>query len=305
VSDEPKDHHYVPAFYLRAWEDASTGKLMEFRKVTARGEVKVVSKPVSAQSTGYQKHLYSRETEIPGQLDHSFESEFLRYLDEDAAKALRRMLAGDLAIEPEDRKNWARFLVALMMRAPEDIAAYQADFAHLWDNPPEELESWFQNIRPSDAPDTLAALLSTMPQHEREEQRVKALGDALEQNLAIDLLDKLKWSIRRVDTANLPLMTSDRPVVSNFRLGFPDGYLFMPLSPTIIFIAQVGRAPALDVMRDGTDNEVMKFCNRAVVTQAKQYVWASTNRHGAYVRKWIAAAPQRRFVRVRTPSVNT
>jgi Protein of unknown function (DUF4238) len=305
VSDEPKDHHYVPAFYLRAWEDASTSKLMEFRKVTAGGEVKVVSKPVSAQSTGYQKHLYSRETATPGQLDHSFESEFLKYLDEDASKVIRRILAGDLAIEREGRKDWARFLVALMMRAPEDIAAYNAGFDDLWNKPAQELEDWYDRVRLRESPATLAALLSTMPKHEREEQRVKALGEVLEQNRAIGLLDELKWSIRSVDTAKLPLMTSDRPVVTNFRLGFPDGFLFMPLSPKMIFVAQVGRAPELDVMRDGTDNEVMKFCNRAVVMQAQHYVWASTDRHEAYVRRWIGTSPQRRFNSVERAGLHT
>lgn len=301
---EPKDHHYVPAFYLSGWEDTSTGKLTEFRRVAAKGEVKVLSKPVSAQSTGYKKHLYSRETETPGALDHSLESEFMKYLDEDASKVLRRVLSGDLAIEPDARKNWARFLVALMMRAPEDVAAYRVDFEHLWDKPAPELEDWFQSIRPTDAPATLAELLRTMPKHEREEQIVKSIWSVLEQNRAMGLIDNLKWSIRRTDAAKLPLMTSDRPVVTNFRLGFPEGFLFMPLSPSVIFIAQVDRAPALAVLRDGTDNEVMKFCNRAVVAQAKQYVWASTDRHDPYVRKWIGTSPQRRFISVETAGAN-
>lgn len=303
MKHDPKDHHYVPAFYLRGWE-SSTGKLTEFRKIAAKGEVKVLTKPVSAQSTGYQKHLYSRETEVPGELDHSLESEQLKYLDEDASKVLRRVLAGDLAIEPEGRKNWARFLVALMMRAPEDIAAYRADFAHLWDKPAQELDDWYQSIRLPEAPKTLAELFRTIPNHQREEQFVKAIGSNFAQNRAMGLFDQLRWSIRQTNSAKLPLMTSDRPVVTNFRLGHPDGYLFMPLSPTVIFTAQVGRAPALDVMRDGTDNEVMKFSNRAVVTQAQQYVWASTARHDAYVRKWIGIAPQMRFISPETAGAN-
>ncbi|MEZ5796917.1 MAG: hypothetical protein R3D63_05135 [Paracoccaceae bacterium] len=84
--------------------------------------------------------------------------------------------------------------------------------------------------------------------------------------------------------------------MTNFRLGFPDGYLFMPLSPSIIFMAEVGRAPDLDVLRDGRDNEVMKFSNGKIVAQAKRYVWASTDRHEAYVRKWIGTNPQKRLL---------
>ena len=50
----PRDHHFIPAFYLRQWCD-HTGKLIEY--TIKHG--KLISKPVGPNATGYEFDLYA------------------------------------------------------------------------------------------------------------------------------------------------------------------------------------------------------------------------------------------------------
>lgn len=291
MEHDSKDHHYVPAFYLRGWED-SAGKLWEFKK----GDRYFGQSQKSAKATGYHRDLYSYATETPHRRNYSLESGVLKDLDERAAKVLRRLLSGDRTLDPEARTDWARFLIAQLIRTPQDIAAHQRVWNAGLACPPRSEEDWYQAERSAEDPETLAALYSDVPAHELDAARAEALRRSLTANRSISLLSGLSWRIRHLETARLPLMTSDRAVVLNHRLGQPDGFLFLPLSPSVLFMADRGHAPGLSIFRHGSDNEVMRACNRAVVTQAQQYVWASTDQHAGYVKKWIGTAPQRRAI---------
>jgi hypothetical protein len=50
----PRDHHFIPAFYLRQWCD-HTVKLIEY--TIKHG--KLISKPVGPNATGYEFDLYA------------------------------------------------------------------------------------------------------------------------------------------------------------------------------------------------------------------------------------------------------
>ena len=49
----PRDHHFIPAFYLSQWTGLDD-KLVEYTK--KRG--KLIAKPVGPRSTGYETYLY-------------------------------------------------------------------------------------------------------------------------------------------------------------------------------------------------------------------------------------------------------
>lgn len=287
MKHDPKDHHYVPAFYLRAWEN-SVGKLWEFKN----GDRYFGQSQKSAKATGYERDLYSHATATPDQRDYCLESGALKDLDDRAAKVLPRLLSGDTTLDPQARTDWARFLVAQLIRTPQDIAAQ----IRVWNaglaSPPRSEDDWYQVERSTEDPKTLTALYSDVSAHELDAARTEALRRALTGNRSTALLSGLRWRIRHLNDAKLPLMTSDRAVVLNHRLGRPDGFLVLPLSPSALFMADRGNAP----FRHDSDNAVMKACNRKVVEQAHLYVWASTDQHAGYVQKWIGSAPQRRAI---------
>ena len=50
---EPRDHHFIPAFYLSQWAGPK-GKLIEY----SRKHGKVIAKPVGPRATGFETDLY-------------------------------------------------------------------------------------------------------------------------------------------------------------------------------------------------------------------------------------------------------
>ncbi|MDE3079449.1 MAG: DUF4238 domain-containing protein [Paracoccaceae bacterium] len=280
----PKDHHYVPAGYLRAWEHGEASKLIEFKRPIPD---RLASRTVKAKSTGFERHLYSIETGEVGKLDHSFESNYLKYIDEGAAVLLQRMRESDLTFSHDERITWARFVLSLCIRTPEDFSLHREFFEGYWGEPDPVLEARYQDERPPEYPETLSQFLQTVPEHERDKVRLQSLARFLNASDTLKLIVGLRWHVKHFSAADLTLMTSDRPIVSNFRLGFPEGFLFLPIAPDKLFVARAGPALSLGPILGGTDNQAVKFANRAVVRQARRYVWAASQTHEKFVSRWM------------------
>ena len=295
MDHESKDHHYVPAFYLRGWECPSSGKLLEFRRIH---NDKVAKKPVSAKATGFQRHLYSVERAENGELDHSFEGSFMKHLDDDASKVLEKIRNNDFSLSTEERHRWARFVVSLLVRSPEGINGSKETFDHLWVRPGEEHEKWYAEVREEGFPETFREILAQVPKHEKEQERLKSLAHFMDAGEVVNFFVGLKWSFRDVEKANRRLVTSDRPVVTNNRLGHADGFLFLPISPTKVFLVRPRKSSPFASVESETVSNVAKFCNKSVVAQAKQFVWSESDSQEAFIKKWIGSMPAKSFVEI-------
>jgi hypothetical protein len=268
--NEPKDHHYVPAFYLKKWTRAEvSGKLIEFKRVH---QGQVVSKECSERATGYQRFLYSKPTENLTILDHSLESGFLAPLDQKGSNLLNLLLSGSQKLTLEQRDLWAKFIALLMVRSPDEMKVSEEGYGTLLAVAAKEDEEWYQGVRSEECPETFWGFIKGLPEYDIKGMHRDSFIKFSEGEKFIPFLRDLKWTIRKLRNSKLPLLTSDRPVFCNNRLGFPDGLLFMPLNPEIIFFAQPLSARLHPILSCGSDNQVMRFCNEKIVGQANQYV---------------------------------
>ena len=101
----------------------------------------------------------------------------------------------------------------------------------------------------------------------------------------------MKWVVVDVSSAKNTLMTSDRPVVMPHGLDNPDCYIALPISPTKLFIA--AHTDRFKQLKPGHEHVVVKEINKAVVTQAREFVWAVDDTQLAFVRKHMGSAPER------------
>ncbi|MBU3033635.1 DUF4238 domain-containing protein [Tritonibacter mobilis] len=294
--NDPKDHHYVPAFYLREWESPKFGdKLIEFRRLdTPRGKV-LGEKEVSARATGFQKDLYSISTSDPMIKDRSFEKGFLSDLDNRASQVLKHLLSDARVLDESFREQWAQFVVAQMRRSPEEVAASERGYQYAWERPPPELEEWYRQVWVPGLPKTLAEITKDTPKHELQKMQQDSLKDAVRDGLVVRCVRGLNWRTRRLKRAKYSLLTSDRPVFCNNRLSHPDGFLFVPLSPEVVFFAQPQGARAHPIFETGSDNKVVRFCNQIVVGQAHQYVWAADKQQVSFVTRRIGHDRKKSF----------
>lgn len=282
---EPKKHHYIPAFYLRNWEDKDSEKLIEFRSLPN----KLITKEVSAQSTGYESLLYSHPADEAGNLDHSFESEYLSSLDNDAAIALRVITNQHQPFSQAVKTDWSRLIISLMNRSPEDVSAFKECTDYMNSNPSplrkqliSKLSEDFK-IDPQECYNIMAAI----PHHEIMDVAFKSLGSLMEWSQMIPIISSMKWCVRDINNSNYKFLTSDRPILTNRMLATPAGFLALPVAPNRLLIIHGEGSVEAKMLINGSDNEVVRYCNRGVVGAARQYVWSTTRNQEGYIKKWM------------------
>src|SRR5260370_30739780 len=90
----PRDHHFIPAFFLAQWAGPN-GKLIEYTIKYG----KLIAKPVGPRATGFEAQLYSFP-ELPPDVAQFLEQKFFDYADLVAADALKLHLSGSSARWP-------------------------------------------------------------------------------------------------------------------------------------------------------------------------------------------------------------
>jgi hypothetical protein len=205
--NEPIDHHYLPIFYLSRWADEN-GRVVRFER-THSGIVK--AKRVVPKGTAYEPKLYS-VAGLPPEEAHSMEKEFMARLDDQAASALLLLEAGlsEDQWTSGPRSAWSRFVLAQMLRAPEDIA---------------QLKS------------SVREALGQTGHAEDEEFALKVAMGLMDHPLAVQMINAMHWHVIEVPSSLTPLVTSDRPVWMTITLTEPDAYISMPIGPRRLFLA--------------------------------------------------------------------
>lgn len=99
---KPKNHHFLPIFYLKGWCDSS-GQLIRY---TRSYNNQIATKPVYPAQTGYEQYLYTMEG-LPDDRKQIIEKDYMTAkVDTPAAKALRVLLdAGTSALTAEQRET--------------------------------------------------------------------------------------------------------------------------------------------------------------------------------------------------------
>jgi Protein of unknown function (DUF4238) len=121
-------HHYIPVFYLNAWTRAD-GRLTEFSRPNGKD---VKARNTAPKGTGYVRGLY-RLDHLTGDAAEAYERLFFATVD-NTAKDNRDILLERRPVRFDDRSRsaWARFVLGLLFRNPERIAAtrkYIEDFS--------------------------------------------------------------------------------------------------------------------------------------------------------------------------------
>ena len=114
-------HHYIPRFLLRGWENGKDKKLSQMRWI--RGQI--AEKRYKAKSVANERHLYSMK-KFSEEPNPEIEPKFMsKHVDDPAAIVHKVLIAtGFDGMSEDQRCTWTLFLVSLVFRGPgavEDI----------------------------------------------------------------------------------------------------------------------------------------------------------------------------------------
>jgi Protein of unknown function (DUF4238) len=275
-------HHYIPVFYLRQWASADK-RVCVMRKVQSGLWVD----RLSPKGTGYKKDLYRIENVSP-ELAQSFESEFLKLTDTHASEALAKLLHRGSTWTDDLRSAWARFILSLLFRNPENVSRIRDHILEMWRVGFELYRNNYNPAEHNNAPFEEYQAQHPVP-HVEAAQFLKETID--NERIALDLM-RMHWHVKPLEKSRTLLMTSDRPFDMP-HLGSPNAYLALPIGPRHLFIAT--RKP--DFVRRYIDplshTAIARTSNKQIVRQAREYVWAFDEDSSDFVKKHICTLPDR------------
>lgn len=288
MQNPPKFHHYIPSFYQSRFL-GSDDKLGRYSK--PYGD-KLHYKRVYPTTSGAEDNLYS-DPVAPKDTAQEMESGFMSPLDSLAHEALSMIEAGDSRInrESKPRSAWSRFLMSLMMRMPDDIAALKSGLSEEWARHMPELEAAYQAKKEPGWPENFVEYMDTRQPQEMQSWAISIAPTLIDHELIGDLINNMRWFIREI-SGDQEFLTSDRPLISLYEFKAHDSYIMLPVGPKRLFVA-VNNLETQQRIESHNPEGWIASMNAAVVGAAKQFVFSSDDSQRDFVQKHFGKKPRK------------
>jgi hypothetical protein len=279
MSNKPRDHHYIPVFYLKQWCELDK-KLVEY--TVKHGHF--IAKPIGPKGTGFQTDLYAFP-ELPPDTAQHMEDVFLKYVDNTASLALQMLLKGNGHWTNELRSGWSRFLISLIIRHPDIMLELRAGAAASWKKTGPSSQARYEKLKEPHFPATFDEYVSSVDPLIPPKVALNAIIKAFDSQRLGTQISRMHWAVIDLSKASHQLVTSDRPVQYQ-NLARETGFIAVPIGPTKLFIA-ANSAQSISSTRAKKAEYVVKEVNRGVVSRARRFVFAHDQSQADFVKKYI------------------
>ncbi len=281
-------HHYIPEFYLKRW-CCSDGYLTQFSKPF--GDLVKPHRRFPSE-TGFVKKLYMLEG-VPRDRSALLEENFFKPIDDRAAVVLRKIESGQNSFDGEERVAWTQFIVSLLFRHPEGIAAVKSRLHDtLVITSPSAEWRWHRQRKPEEPSTLRAAMRRDIERDPAQVQRqaLKIVADLAASERIGSLIAKMWWGTFQLPLGAGIMFSSDRPVLKFGGLGDSGCHIFMPIGPRRVFWAANSRDMSNTIMIRSFAR-IVSLVNESIVRRAVRYVYATTDTRLAYVQENMGAEP--------------
>ena len=261
-------HHFIPCFYSKRWA-LNAGNLCEFSKPYDL----IKARRTSPKGTGYVRGGYALHNVALDEVNR-LEERFYKPVDTRAADALALLEAGvsDSDWPPRLREAWTRFVFSLLLRMPEDMAILEASYAHELAYLTQQQEREYAVRRLRSWLPSLAAAIEMLNVEEAAGQAKEMATKRMQKSRISENMSALHWTTIDVYTANRALLTSDRPVQCNGKLGDRSTTLILPIGPDRLFVAAWSKSH-LEMIRQRSPDRLVSRSNQAVARAADRFVY--------------------------------
>lgn len=282
VADETKppkqDHHFIPCFYSKRW--AGPELLCEF----SRPYDIVKPRRTSPKGTGYVPRLYAIDDEQVHR-QNRLEDEFYKPVDTRAADALG-LIENDIRNAdwpPALRRAWSSFVMSLLLRMPQDMAlveaSYRREFAYLT----ADQRRQYAAKRKSGWPATLSDAVGGLNDQAAAGQGKELITRLVTNPRIAGKIEAMHWRALDVSAAREKVLTSDRRVHLNGKLGDVKTTIILPIGPGRLFVAAASEKRVDEIAAKGADRLVARS-NQIVTRSAEAYVYGQDDSALDFVR---------------------
>lgn len=288
---EPIDHHYVPRFYLSRWA-GEDGKICRY-SIPFGTEIK--TERVSPKGTAFEPHLYNF---LEGSPDSSqnLELDLMKQIDNDAAIVLEKLEMGTIPAKTSPlRKSWAKFLIAQLLRSPEDVEQLKYSVEEEWTKAEPAIRQKFRQIRQVVDPiDYVEFMEQKFP------NQLNTLTYDIAKNIYVhdgisNLYAQCEWSVIEFSDQAYKLLTSDRPIWSTATMTQDDDFLWLTIGPKKLFILAPNRE-IIKQLKLRPRNQLAKTINGLVAEHAVKFVFGADDKMRTFVTKYFATKRHSSFL---------
>ena len=134
--------------------------------------------------------------------------------------------------------GWCQFLYSLIVRTPEHLAIITEKLKTMDALAVvESIRDIYPNIRGPKDPETFDEYKAAFALNPIEVPATRVLPKLIGSKRVIRELASFQWRTATVETAEYPLLASDRPVIMTDGLRRPDAHIVLPIAPRRLCIA--------------------------------------------------------------------
>jgi hypothetical protein len=283
-------HHYIPVFYLKRW-CSDDDKICEY----SRPFKKIHDRRIFPVQTGFLDRLYEKKG-VPKLIAQQVEDDFMKSVDTLAADALKLIETDDAKInsDPKYRSAWSLFLITLMTRMPEDVAALAQILADDWERDVPRFRHKYARERKPDDPPTLEEFIEQKDPDHMARWTMNILPNLMDHKGIGQSLNNMRWFVLTTAADAPPLLSSDRPLFISGTFSEADCYLILPIATHRLFIATNGEEMERK-LKSQPQNELIQSTNIQLAKQAAKYVYGSDNAELEFVDKYISGERPKSF----------
>lgn len=283
----PLKHHHLPVFYLKRWAGLD-GRLCVFSKPHRE----IIARRKHPEQTGYEPRLYEMKG-VPADSAQTIEQHFMQPVDTHAAEALAKLEKDDDRIRRDAtvRSAWSRFIMSLLMRAPEDIAALKAGTLEEWARRVPDMEAKYAALRGPDDPATIEEFLALFAPDETERFAMSLAPAFMDHPKIGEMINHMRWFLVRPPVDAGEFLTSDRPVIMTSTLTEENAYILLPIGPQTLFVAVNDFETERRILAADPQRRV-EVVNRFVAAHAVRAVYSRDDTKLDYVRQHMGTQPR-------------
>jgi hypothetical protein len=191
------------------------------------------------------------------------------------ASALRILLgSAPWNFTQDERSGWSGFLVSLVFRNPEAIAAAKTAAKEVFDNALPVLEADYANRQPHD-PSTYEAYTKGRSDDPVGRAAAIPVQRVINSPEIGNHIVKMRWMVLHDSRPSFPFLTSDRPMLITNGIIFEQSQIILPISPRHVFVA-TNNLETENYIKDIMERrQLIPQVNYRVAKQARKYVYGS------------------------------
>jgi Protein of unknown function (DUF4238) len=236
---------------------------------------------VFPSEVGWLKDLYASPGHSLG--ENWLETRIFQQIDNNAARALRKLNREKPILSSSERTWWTLFLRSLLHRTPENLQATIESGSIIWEETIEELQPIYANLRGHNDPVTFEKYKAKRGPSDVRASVLTILPSLMANPRIGEFFQNLHTQIFTLPDDVCDFLLSDDPLARTNGLMKKDGHFAIPISPRKLFVSAWKRE-FLQQVSGMAPKELVLGVNSWVVESARHFVVARDTSQDRFIR---------------------